>query len=242
MREPSLKTIRRLAVLDLETAPDPHATGLLQRPGSTVKPRGDKAAVHRIVAATVLRASECGEEWDILGIETAEGHTDFDERDMLRLIDEALVWVADGNGTLATFNGERHDLVILRRRAARHLMMGLSGIRGSRSIHHVDLMTGHMLAGGTWYSLREAAAGLGIPVEHRLSTKGIGMAKTAQKGQTDVAASFLLFLFELAMQRGDAGAVVNGWRALGDYVRSAGPHGDHLAQYRRHPLGGGSDV
>lgn len=227
-----------LGVIDIETMPDPYALALLDDRGRV---KGKSAATHRIVAMSTLRAVEDDRGWTVTGIASLHGHSDVDERDMLLAADDLLSWAGQG-GIVASFNGDRHDLVVLRRRAARHLMPDLGGVGSSARLAHRDLMTSPALAGGGWYSLREAAAGLGIPVAHRLSTRGLGTPKLIQKGQTDVSVTFLLFLYDLAMRRGEAGVVEKGWRALGDYVRGMGPHGDHLAQFRRHPLGGGADA
>ena len=119
-------------------------------------------------------------------------------------------------------------------------MFDMTGIATARGGRQFDLMT--MRAGPKnerWSKLKDVAAGLGVPTVHQLRGRGTSepSAVGVAKSQTDVAMTFIVMLYELAMLRRDARPVMEGWRALGSYIEKMGPHGEHLAQFRRHPLG-----
>lgn len=227
----------RMCVLDIETAPDPLALAMAGKRGGATE---HSAALHYISDASALVATE-----------DADGHwRDFemrsfscsrlDEVNILRSINGILTTLWASGGTLVTYNGVGHDMIMLQRRAARHLMFDLPGIATAHAQRHLDIML--MMTSPReqrWSKLREVAAGLGIPTSHQHANRGLD-PKTAgiRKSQTDVSMTFLVSLFELSMRRQDAGAVIRGWRAFGEYIARMGPHGDHLAQFRRHPLGG----
>lgn len=233
-----LAPLGTVCVLDLETAPDPLALALTRRKAVNEM----SGPLFRIVSASVLFASELAhDEWSSISIRSEH---DFDaspggEERVLEKIDSWLQDVVQCDGLLITYNGVRFDLPMIARRGARHLMFHLNGVMRDPPIRHHDLMfAGGRSVATKWHSLRHAAAGLGIPVHCQIEERGIGVAnKAVRKGEADVVATFLLFLYELAMRRGSPAPVVTGWRALGDHIRQMGPHGEHLAQYRRHQLG-----
>jgi hypothetical protein len=230
-----------ICVLDLETAPDPMALSLA---GLRKAERAHgAAALHQITDATVLHARE-EEDGSWSGFQLSSYTVrDSDEAELLRSLDLDLDRLRRQDGTIVTYNGVRHDLPVLRRRAARHLMFDGSWILPDDKIRHYDLML--MAPGGrsgSWSKLRDAAAGLGIPVAHQLPTRGLGTATAGvRKSQVDVLATFLVMLHDVALRRGSSEPLRRGWRSLAQYIGTMGPHGDHLAQYRRHPLAAGSD-
>lgn len=225
----------RILVLDIESATDPYALALSGRRGSVAE---TGAALHLVTDVSMLFATEREDgSWDEISITSVAGGQD-DEPGLLRKVDAALRSMQAREGTLVTYNGA-HDTTVLIRRCARHLMFDMTGIAVARDGKQFDLMT--MRAGPKnerWSKLKDVAAGLGIPTVHQL--RGRGTSPTSggvAKSQTDVAMTFIVMLYELAMLRRDAGPVMQGWRALGSYIDKMGPHGEHLAQFRRHPLG-----
>jgi hypothetical protein len=225
----------RILVLDIESATDPYALALSGRRGRVAE---TSAALHLVTDVSMLAATERRDgSWDDISIFTVSGGQD-DEPALLRKVDSALQSLRASKGTLVTYNGA-HDLTILNRRCARHLIFDMTGISFASEGKHFDPMT--MRAGPKnerWAKLKDVAAGLGVPTTHQLH--GRGMSSTTggvAKSQTDVAMTFIVMLYELAMLRRDAGPVMQGWRALGSYIDGMGPHGEHLAQFRRHPLG-----
>ena len=234
----SAPSLGNVCVLDIETAPDPFAIALA---GSKEKSKDTTALLHHITDASVLCAHEKPDgTWTNFELKsfTAKGQS---ETDTLLGIDRYLTRLTSNAGTLVSYNGIKHDMQVVRRRAANHLMFEMPGIFPSVELRHLDLM--RVIPTGTqqrWGKLRDVAAGLGIPVSYQTLSRGMGVATPGiRKSQVDVVATFLVMLYELATWRRDVGPVVLGWGALGKYISEMGPHGDHLAQYRRHPLGGG---
>lgn len=226
-----------ICVLDIETAPDPLALAIAgKRSGSS----DASAALHFVRDASLLIAREGADgNWGGFELHSFDADRHSEER-LLTSINQRLQALWTTQGTLVTYNGVAHDAVVLARRAARHLMFDASGIAAIHRERHLDLMLMTRVSGdGRWSKLRDVAAGLGIPTAHQMAQRGMDAATLGiRKSQTDVAMTFLVLLYELAMRRGDAGPVVQGWRAFGKFIARMGPHGEHLAQYRRHPLGG----
>jgi len=226
-----------ICVLDIETAPDPHALALAGLKRS--KQTDDAAALHRIEDVSMLRAYEAPDgTWSEFRLSSYSAKTST-EIDVLEAIDEHLEELVHRGGALVTYNGLRHDLPVIRRRAARHLMMGAPWMTRDEIFRHYDVMM--MAPGGRlrrWSKLRDTAAGLGIPVAFQLPTRGIGTATAGiRKSQVDVVATFLVMLYDVSMRRGSEVPIRSGWQALSRYIGAMGPHGDHLAQFTRHPLG-----
>jgi hypothetical protein len=227
--------IGRILVVDIESAPDPYALALAGKRGRIAE---TGAALHLITDVSMLAATERMDgSWDEMSIVSASGgHVD--EPALLRSVDAQLRSLQRRKGVLVTYNSA-HDTTVLIRRCAKHLMFDMTGIASARDGRQFDPMT--MRAGPKnerWSKLKDVAAGLGIPTSHQLRGRGLSVASAGvAKSQTDVAMTFLVMLYELAMLRRDAGAVIHGWRALGEYIAEMGPHGEHLAQFRRHPLG-----
>lgn len=227
--------IGRILVLDIESATDPYALALAGRRGRVAE---TGAALHLITDVSMLAATERDDgSWDEMSIVSVSGGQD-DEPGLLRKVDAQLRSLQRRDGVLVTYNGA-HDTTVLIRRCARHLMFDMTGIASARDGRQFDPMT--MRAGPKnerWSKLKEVAAGLGIPTAHQLQGRGTTVATAGMaKSQTDVAMTFLVMLYELSMLRRDAGAVMRGWRALGGHIAAMGPHGEHLGQFRRHPLG-----
>lgn len=241
MKEALAESIGLVCVIDVETAPDPIAASYAAVRGRSTD---DKTALHRLTDASMLFAREDADGgWSGFDLRSFTIEDDDEER-LLRNIDGQLQRVGDGVGRLASFNGISHDLPVLRRRAARHLAFDLPGIFPVRDQAHLDLMR-IVPSPRPWRpgSLRDQAAGLGMPVAYQFGRDGIGArSKGIRKSQVDVSATFILMLYEIAARRGRADPVIRGWRAFGDYIRRMGPHGEHLAQFRRCALGGDPDL
>ena len=221
-------------VLDVESAPDPHSVALAGKRGRV----GDTpAALHLITDVSMLRATESDDgSWGAMRLRSVARGQDDEER-LLREVDAELGALWARGGTLVTYNG-RHDIAVLLRRCARHLMFDMPGIARAPDMPHLDMMLMRTGGGGRLESLKAVAAGLGIPTAHQLPGRGTRAPSAGvAKSQTDVAMTFVVMLFELAMRRRDAAPVLKGWEALGRHIAAMGPHGEHLAQFRRHPLG-----
>lgn len=220
----------RLFVIDLETIPDPRAVAIAPR-GREIA----RAALHRVTAYSTLAAHEDGDgRWTGLSLRSA---SDPDEFELLMGIDASLSELVEAGGTLVSFNGASHDMAVLRRRAAANWMFGLPGLGRLDAVAHRDLMRSHMRGRRDGMpSLRDACAGYGIPTDHRLADRRGGPDGPVRKSQVDVVATFLLTLYELAIERGDETPLVAGWMALADHLAEPSLRAPHLDQFRWHPL------
>lgn len=220
----------RLFVLDLETRPDPRA--------ATIAPRGremSRVALHCITAYSSFEATETEDgEWTDLALHS---RSDTDEFELLMEIDASLAAIADADGTLLTFNGISHDAAVLRRRAAAHWMFGLPGLGRLDTVLHRDLLRIHARnRRDGWPSLRDACAGYGIPTDHKLVGRSDALPMEVRKSQVDCVATFLLALYELAIEAGNEKPLVRGWSALARYLATPDVRAPHLEQFRFHPL------
>lgn len=227
----SLIEPRTLAIFDIETRLDPAAAAAAAYKGS-----GMPAALQSIATACILVATEQPDgRWDDIRLRAfADPSSEFD---ILMELDEAFSDLASRKALLATYNGRAHDLAVLRRRAARHWMFGLPGIEAATSMDHLDIMLRQRLGrhdGSA--SLRDACAALGISAfDPRTADKG-PVPASVRKCQTDVVATFLLALYETAMDRGSPDPLVSGWSALSDHLSAMRPRLQHLEHFRDHAL------
>ena len=209
------RPIGRMLVLDLETRPDPQAI--------TIVPRGreiSRVALHRITAFSTLsaREEETG-EWSAFHLASAN---EDDEHALLMELDEQLSGLADSEGLLVTYNGVAHDAAVLRRRAAAHWMFGMPGLGQLDSLTHRDLFRDHARDRRSPFpSLRDACAGYGIPCDHLLVSQSRTVPLQIRKSQTDCVATFLLALYEIALERGCEAPLVRGWTALARFLGEA---------------------
>ena len=220
-------------VIDLETAPDPHATALMgSKSGSKVN-----AAAHQIECAAMLVAREHEDGgWGDFNLRTLCS-PGTNEPDILRAIDDFLLDIGRGDGTCLTFNGVHHDFGMIRHRAARWWMFECAGIERIRDLSHVDLM--RTVTRGwrdEWPSLAAACAGLTIPVNHRLSGAVPRFTDTERKAQVDCICTFLLTLYELSIRRRSIITLARGWTALAAHIEKHWGPEPHLMQFTRHAL------
>lgn len=122
----------------------------------------------------MLEAEELANgSWRVDSVRATTADDSLDELDVLRRVDRALLPVANGGGMLVTYNGRRHDVVMMRLRAAAHLAFGMQGVAALAGMEHLDLMTDSIAGGGHWFKLRDVAAGLGLPVARELPSSGV---------------------------------------------------------------------
>ncbi len=221
------ETLGRLLVIDLETAPDPRCVAIAGR-GDQI----NRAALHRLVAYSVLQAEEdANGNWG--GFELTSDANPA-ELPMLLAISVKLQGLHDATGTLITFNGLAHDLPALRRRLLANWAFDLNGLARADELNHLDLMqSGAGGAYGKWSNLRDSCAGLGIPLNHLIGPRNADpLAASIRKSQTDVVGTLLLLLHEIALARRSAQPLAAGWRALSDYLGQSPGKTPHLEQFR----------
>jgi hypothetical protein len=55
------------------------------------------------------------------------------------------------------------------------------------------------------------------------------------KAEVDVVSTFLLHLYALSAEAGEADPIINGWTALARYLTQPGVRAEHLLPFARHP-------
>ncbi|THD34456.1 MAG: hypothetical protein E7773_14805 [Sphingomonas sp.] len=218
-----------LVSIDLETAPDPQAMDMLANTSRNV-------AVHRISAAAWLVMAEGqGGEWRVEELDSLGTPTE--EFDILLALNRVLRIVADRGGELVTYNGQRHDLPIIRGRATRNWMFELDGLFPPSPITHVDVMRAAGLGAGDWPKLREACAGLGFTCDPDQDPVGGGrkLIPRRRKAEVDAVATMILRLHGLAAERRDARTLAGGWSALAEHITHHAAARPHLLQLSTSP-------
>lgn len=232
MNDPIRHGTLTLATIDIETAPDPQAIDMLAgRDGPS-----RNVAMHLISAAAWLVMSEdAAGHWSVdeLGSEGAPT----DEFDILLSINRVMRTLLDADGELATYNGVRHDLPVIRRRASRHWMFGQDGLFPPTPIRHRDVMRSPGLGIGDWPKLREACAGLGFTCDAEQDPIGSGrtLIPRRRKAETDAVATMIIRLHELAADRRDPGTLAHGWTALARHILVKPELRPHLVQFTTSP-------
>lgn len=215
-----------IMILDIESAPDPRSVAIAGR-GSQIS----RAALHRLMAASTLSVTEDEDgAWTDIEITSAAGPT---ELPLLAGIAKRIELLAAAGGTLVTYNGVRHDLPVLCRRAQANWAFNLEGIAVMATLPHVDLIHHGCGRARTPAALRDACAGLGITMNHLIVPREADpLAATIRKGQCDVSATFLLLLHEVALARRAARPLVAGWRAFSERIERDDLRAPHLEQFR----------
>lgn len=233
-------TAAGLCVLDVETGPGRVGGGATR----TVQVGGE-ASDHVLVCASVLLVG--GDGTDPAGIDL-QSVTDRDEGALVTMVD-ALLPAPDAGGTLVTFNGTMHDLVVLRARALATWAFGVPGLAGwcAGAGEHRDLMLALSDGGrARWPSLAAACGALGIPAKVLPPRRRREDVATMLGNQCDVVATYLLHLHLAAFEASDPSLLAARWVALADAL--GGPDAaEHLLPYADHPrlaaarrmLGGG---
>ena len=214
-------------VLDLETRPDPNAVRLAAGGREPIT----RVGLHRIQAAALLVHGGAG------GPElTTWCDEELPEDEMLEQLDAGLTALHSDGGALVTYGGTRHDLVVLQRRAARHWMFGAEGLLawGERGWCHEDVMTLWSPRSAAVPSLRDLAAGLGLPTSAVVANWRLVSA--VQKASADVFATALVHLHHLAVQQRDANVLAEGWLELAEYIQQQHSGATHLRPFSQHEI------
>ncbi len=228
--------MRRVVVLDLETAPEQQALCLLRSEKGVARATW---AIQRIEGLCMLVAEERGGRFAVTDFVCADREAPreierHDETAMLNLVADHLD-PSELRTTLVTYNGRRHDLPILRRRAFVNSLSHRPAFQPYPPFDHEDAM---LNLGpdpmGMAVPLIQAAGGLGIPVMHRFPTQAAFAATPRmRKCQVDVLATFLLHLQTLSARSGNPDIFDNGWEAVCTFLGRIGAKGDHLLQFIR---------
>lgn len=224
-----------LSVLDLETSVDPRAAELAHH-----RARGKRTpwSIRRIDAACILTAIfDGGPECLHVKFTTLDGigpRNRLSEPEILRGIDDALsVEVPGYERILCTFNGEAFDIPLLALRAQRHRLFDAGNLRQAARSHDA-MIRASTFSSVPWPSLREVAAGLGVPAMPIRCARDIQPPhRRVIKCETDVCATFLVALTQLAWERGAADLLEEGKRGLAEAISAMFAPGLHLRQFTR---------
>lgn len=225
-------------VLDIETALDREAVERTGRsgPSAFVRPW-----LHRVVVVTTLRfdvdTSACS--FDAFSLDTVLALEPAEEPALLDSVEARLGDLGD-DAMLVTFNGLAHDLPMLQRRRLHHWLFAWSRMQELQSrgaAGHQDVMLALSDQGAQrWPTLVDACAGLAIPCNAALRARGSArLDPFLVKGQTDVAATFLLHCLCGSAAAGSPALLVNGWTALADHLLAVAPTQPHLTQFATAP-------
>ncbi|MDE1918564.1 MAG: hypothetical protein KGJ57_21190 [Sphingomonadales bacterium] len=222
---------RRGCVLDIETAPDRHASILAQR--SKGAPTG--SPLHEIVNVSVLEFVALPDgtlgEWML----NSYHRTEYAEADILANAEKALAATVEDGGIIATFNGRQFDLPMLRMRQLRWWQCAADAIPRiwAEEAEHLDLMielSGHGL--GRWPSLADACASLGFSLR---GPARVGGGRTippeTEKCELDVVGTAILLHYVLAGRRFSDEPLRRGLPAFGRFVRALAERKSHLERF-----------
>lgn len=216
-----------IVVMDLETSNDPYGTMILQgrRTGRQT------AAIQRLRSAAILvargMATGGGPTISIHGFHGSE------EDLLLEAIADVLDPLAEDGALMVTFNGRRHDLPILRRRAGHHMLFGRVGLTAwcGGTAKAIDLMNDLYWTPGNWPSLAQVCAGYGIAIPEIAGRSDIPLH--LRKAEQDVAATFVAFLFERALTNRDGQSFMAAWSSLARTIQEGGDRLSHLIGLER---------
>lgn len=224
---------KRGLVLDIETAP---AAAALTAVGQTARGAEGRVWLHQLVAVSLFGFVEEPDgrfgNFDLqsLLIAPVRGQVAPGEAKALKSVDASLAALGD-DGLLISFNGRRHDLPFLRVRRRRHGLFkacALDRFFGDGAMRHIDMMEVLAADGLRWPSLDDACAAFDIP---HLAHRAISSVSAAvRKSETDVLATFLLYLLERAARAQSKRCLLDGWTALAGWCLS-GPDSPHRRQF-----------
>lgn len=202
--------IRRVAVLDIETVPDPDAQSLAHR---LTRGAHGRTALHRVVCASVLRAVEDGGGFRDLDLRTF-GEDAHDEAAIIGFVDLLLPDPAEPASVLVTWNGQRADLRVLKLRACANWLFAtpaLAGWTGAPAGTHLDLMQSGFGVGCTdRWSLPDVCAAFGLALRPGLLARSVSrlhgedrMDAVIEHNRMDVIGTFLAYAFNRSFETGE---------------------------------------
>lgn len=225
-----LEPVGRIAVLDIETEPNPAAIAIAPRGGAS-----NRTALHRLTGYSLFCATENDERrWTELELHTRSGIAEYD---MLFDLDAALSSAQERGATLITYNGFAHDVPTLRRRTIAHWLFALPGLAALPNMPHLDIMREETRGYRTpWPSLADLCAAFGIPTDYS-ATRDVENAPSIphRKSQVDVIATFLVLASDMSARRRESTTISRAWLSLADFLKRPDIRQPHLAQFVYHP-------
>jgi hypothetical protein len=215
-------------VLDIETAP-PRSIATPPVLGSERR----TSATHEITAIALLVARRTAPgDWEVDRLHSWDASR-HDEFTMLLRFSREAIRLATAGGTVVTFNGRRHDLPVILRRAAFHRMFELPAWRQLARLSHRDLMTDGLCGReAPWLSLRDTCDSLLIPWDADFAKAAAATPDARRrKCETDVCSTFALLLYTLAMENSNGRELVGGWLALASHAKRLHARSPHVLQF-----------
>lgn len=213
----------RIFVLDIECSPDP----LINQRGRT---SGVKRELGLKLDGFCVLEATCRD--DAIGEVVLHSFFSETEVEVLGRLEQTLT--NRGDALLVTYNGLAFDLPVVRRRAIRHLLFDHHALNGRSPMPHFDLIYERSPRGSRAFaSLAERCAVYSISCDplYSAETPLMRLTRTERKCQVDVAATFFLFLHELASARGCADWLASGWDAFEVLVNARKGSTSHLMQF-----------
>jgi hypothetical protein len=216
----------RVCVLDVETRVSDDARALLS---ASDRPTVARSALLEVTAASTLEFAISDRVTDFRMTTTQSAEAG--EAAVIAAVDRALVEVGGAGSIVVTHNGSAHDLVVCARRAMHHWMLDARGVLDwwrNPPGEHVDTMLAFGDGSGRGPSLVDLAAGLGFPAAPPSRSLSRAIAPEAAKGQCDVLATAICFLYMEAARRGFAGWMADAWGELSRYLLTPAIRAPHL--------------
>lgn len=167
-------------------------------------------------------------------------HSDeLSEPQILADVDRIVGTVAGAGGALVTFNGQEHDLPLLRSRQLRWLQCSNQGLLPylDGTLYHVDVMRALSRGGSRYLRLIDACASLGLSLVGPTRLEADRRIPVEQeKGELDVVGTALLYLFLLADRLADRDLLAKGLESLGSYLRKQAVVRPHLRGLAASPI------
>lgn len=218
-------------VLDIETRPDPFARRIASRGGVSAS-----RALWEICCVSLLRF-ELSADATVVAAELDTFHADdFDEADIVENIELNCRAVLAEAGWLMTYDGERHDLPVIRSRQVRWWRPHRRGIMQLAANHHLDV--GLWAAGrpGKVPALRDGCASVGVSIQPIVKVGGTPAPVEAAKSELDVSGTAILGLYALADLRRSVSPLINGLPSLGGHFKRFAEGRPHLEGLALNPV------
>ncbi len=225
------KSEATIMVLDIETRPDAFARQIASR-GGVAASRGLWEIC--CVSLLTLEMSASSEITDA-SLETFNAE-DIDEIDIVENIELRAKGVLDQNGWLMTYDGERHDIPVIRSRQVRWWRPHRSGLAQLARDLHLDV--GLWAAGrpGKVPALRDSCASIGISIQPIVKLGGDRTPVQSIKSELDVVGTAILGLYALADYRRSVAPLVTGLPSLGEHLKRLAIGRPHLEGLALNPV------
>lgn len=207
------------AVLDIETMPCPDALSLSPDGGNGHR----RIALHRLASVAVISGTyeDAAFTGTDIRVFTSEEH---DEVAMLSFVDHLLPDPFDPSARVITYNGNEHDLPLLRLRAGAnwcHSLTNLTAWTEPRRRGRIDLISEGFGSSGARWRLTDLCAGLGFTTRHGLIAQSVlslisreRWDAVAEHNMMDAVGTFLAYASHLSLEANSHRPLASAWVEL----------------------------